>query len=310
MPDQTGRTVVITGANSGLGLASAQALAARGARVVLACRNLQRGTVALERVRQAATGAKPSLLQVDLTDITAVRAAGRMLADDLDAIDVLINNAGVMLHPRGWTRDGLETHMASNHFGHFALTGTLLPALSRSAAPRVTTVSSLAMWIGRMGWEDLQWRRGRYSKWLAYGRSKLANYMFMLELGCRARRAGHPLTSVGAHPGGAHTNLVTHSPVGSFLEHKVLGPFFQDADGGALPQLYAATMPVQSGDYFAPRGPGPLEIGGPPAAGQPRRVELDDAARLWEISEEITGVAYVWSAPVPSTPSTTEKAPA
>jgi NAD(P)-dependent dehydrogenase (short-subunit alcohol dehydrogenase family) len=309
MPNQTGRTVVITGANSGLGLASATVLAAHGARLVLVCRSPERGAAALEQVRRAATAAEPSLARIDLGDLAMVRAAGAELADDLRLVDVLVNNAGVMLQPRGWTADGLETHMASNHFGHFALTGALMPALSRSPAPRVVAVSSLAMWIGRISWDDMQWRRRRYSKWLAYGQSKLANFMFMLELGRRARRAGHALISAGAHPGGAHTNLVTHSPVGSFLEHKVLGPFFQEADDGALPQLYAATMPVQSGDYFAPRGPGGLEIGGPLAAGQPRRIELGDAARLWDVSEAITGVTYVWPDAVTSGQATTEKAP-
>jgi protochlorophyllide reductase len=294
VPDQAGRTILITGASSGLGLASAEILAARGARVLLVCRSRERGSAALERVRGMAVGPAPELLLIDLASLDSVRAGGRELADRVESLDVVMNNAGVMLQPRGWTADGLETHMASNHFGHFALTALLLPALSRSSAPRVVSVSSLALWIGRMRWSDLQARSGRYSKWLAYGQSKLANYLFMLGLARRAREAASPLVSVGAHPGGVHTNLVAHSPSGNFLEHKVLGRFFQEPTEGTRPQLYAATMEVRSGDWFGPRGPGPFEIGGPPQPARRRRVRLSDVERLWSISEDITGVPFVW----------------
>src|SRR4051812_24496462 len=206
IPDQTGRTVLVTGANSGLGLRSAEALASAGARVLLGCRNLDKGAKALEEVRQVASGADPVLVPLDLADLTSVRKAADVVEGTVDKLDVLINNAGVMGIPKARTADGFEMQFGTNHLGHFALTGLLLPPLLRAPAPRVVTVSSRMHEIGRMRWNDLQGERG-YRKWLAYGQSKLANLLFTSELDRWATDHRLPITAVAAHPGYAATNL-------------------------------------------------------------------------------------------------------
>lgn len=289
MPTQAGRTIVITGANSGLGFRSAEALAGAGARVLLACRNAEKAATALEAVRSAATGPAPEVVALDLADLDSVRAAARDIADRVEALDVLMNNAGVMATPKGRTAQGFETQLGTNHLGHFALTGLLLALLERAAAPRVITTSSHAHRMGRMRWDDLQWQRG-YERWRAYGQSKLANLLFMREL---ARRAPG-IISASAHPGWAATHL--QSGAGLTKKLSALGNrvFAQSDSMGALPQLYAATMPdVASGEYFGPDGR--FE-----RAGHPSRVGMtaaarrdDDAVRLWDVSEQLTGVSYL-----------------
>ena len=288
IPDQTSRTILITGANSGLGLRSAQALAAKGARVLLACRNAEKAAAALADVAAGATGPAPEVVALDLADLDSVRAAASDVAGRVESLDVLMNNAGVMAVPKGRTPQGFETQLGTNHLGHFALTGLLLPLLQQATAPRVITTSSQAHRMGRMRWDDLQWERG-YERWRAYGQSKLANLLFMREL---ARRAPG-IVSASAHPGWAATHLQSGEGVAKRIS--ALGNrFFAQSDAmGALPQLYAATMPdVHSGEYFGPDGM--FE-----RAGHPTRVGMTaaarddaDAARLWDVSEQLTGVTY------------------
>ena len=188
MPDQTGRTVLITGANSGLGLRSAEALARKGARVLMACRNASKAATALDDVKRLATGADPEVVPLDLADLDSVRAAAEDVAGRTDRLDVLMNNAGVMAIPRAVTKQGFEMQLGTNHLGHFALTGLLLPLLHAAPEPRVITTSSQAHRTGRMRWDDLQWERG-YERWRAYGQSKLANLLFTTKLAAKASAA-------------------------------------------------------------------------------------------------------------------------
>jgi len=300
IPDQHGRTILITGANSGLGLRSAEALARAGARVLLACRNAEKAAVALEAVERHATTAVPEVVSLDLSDLSSIEAAATAVATRTEHIDVLMNNAGVMAVPLQRTADDFEMQFGTNHLGHYALTGRLLPLLLAADHPRVVTTSSQAHRIGRMRWDDLHWRT-RYSKWPAYGQSKLANLLFMRELGRRAAEEGSALVSVAAHPGYAATHLQAAGP--EMAGNKLMGRtmdlgnriFAQSDEQGAWPQLYAATMPqVRPGDYYGPGGP--FEMRGSPKKVKPSRaaVDADAARRLWEISEKETGVIYDW----------------
>ena len=300
IPDQHGRTILITGANSGLGLRSAEALARAGARVLLACRNAEKAAVALEAVERHATTAVPEVVSLDLSDLSSIEAAATAVATRTEHIDVLMNNAGVMAVPLQRTADDFEMQFGTNHLGHYALTGRLLPLLLAADHPRVVTTSSQAHRIGRMRWDDLHWRT-RYSKWPAYGQSKLANLLFMRELGRRAAQEGSALVSVAAHPGYAATHLQAAGP--EMAGNKLMGRtmdfgnriFAQSDEQGAWPQLYAATMPqVRPGDYYGPGGP--FEMRGSPKKVKPSRaaVDADAARRLWEISEKETGVIYDW----------------
>jgi NAD(P)-dependent dehydrogenase (short-subunit alcohol dehydrogenase family) len=294
MPDQSGRTVLITGANSGLGLRSAEALAGRGARVLLACRNAAKAAAALDAVRARASGPEPEVVALDLADLDSVRTAAKDVESRIESLDVLLNNAGIMAVPRATTPQGFESQLGTNHLGHFALTGLLLPLLLAAPAPRVITTSSQAHRTGTMRWNDLQWTRG-YERWRAYGQSKLANLLFTRELDRRARAAGSVLVAAAAHPGWAATHLQSGEGVAKRLSALGNRVFAQSDAQGALPQLYAATMPdVAGNDYFGPDGL--FE-----RAGYPKRVGCTaaarndaDASRLWTVSEELTGVTYTF----------------
>ena len=299
IPDQTGRTIVITGANSGLGLRSAEALAAKGARVLMACRNAAKGAAALDAVTAVATGARPEVRSLDLSSLASVRACAADLLAELDHLDVLMNNAGIMAVPQGVTVDGFESQLGTNHLGHFALTGLLLPALRAAPAPRVVTVSSNAHKLGRMHFDDLFFERSRYSRWRAYGQSKLANLLFTSELQRRAVEHRTALTAVAAHPGYSATNLTSGPATGAALLRPLLSLgdrlVGQPDHMGALPQLYAATMPdVMADDYWGPdafreqRGH-PTRVGRSAHA-----LDTDAAARLWDRSEHLTDVTYPW----------------
>jgi NAD(P)-dependent dehydrogenase (short-subunit alcohol dehydrogenase family) len=306
LPDQTGRTVVVTGANSGLGLRSAEALAAKGARVLMGCRNETRAKAAVDVVKAVATAAEPEIVRLDLADLSSVRAGAQHIGELTGHVDVLMNNAGVMALPLGRTADGFEMQFGTNHLGHFALTGLLLPRLLQAEAPRVVTTSSLTHRMGRMRWKDLNWHRGHYGKWTAYGQSKLANLLFTFELDRRAREAGTQLVSVAAHPGYANTHLQATGPEQSGNKLMLVGAGMlnrmaaQSDAMGALPQLYAAAMPdVSGGEYFGPDGRFesrgfPSRVGTTKAARNP-----EAARRLWQVSEELTGVTYQWSVPHP-----------
>lgn len=286
-----GLTAVVTGANSGLGLQTAIGLARRGASVVLACRNEDRGAAALQRARDASGSTSLTLRQLDLANLGSIRSFSRDWAGPLD---LLINNAGVMATPLRRTADGFEQQFGINHLGHFALTGLLLKALRQSPSARVVTVSSLAHRRGRIDFEDLN-AHSRYRPWKAYNQSKLANLLFTMELDRRVRAAGWPLIAVAAHPGLSTTNLTAGMRGAAVLD--LMGGFFRlmgqsDAEG-AKPILLAATgAQVHGGDYYGPNGPG--ETRGTPVLVAPSPSVLDEAvaARLWAASEELTGVTY------------------
>jgi NAD(P)-dependent dehydrogenase (short-subunit alcohol dehydrogenase family) len=291
IPDQTGRRVIVTGANSGLGLVAARELARRGAAVVLACRSQAKGAAALEQVRAAAPDATVELAALDLARLESVR---EFAAAQDGPLDLLLNNAGVMAPPRSETADGFELQFGTNHLGHFALTGLLLGALKAAEAPRVVTISSNGHHVSRLDFDDLQFER-RYRRWRAYGNSKLANLLFMRELDRRARAAGLRLVSVAAHPGYTATNLqFAAPPLVDRLVMRVLNvAVAQRADKGALPPLYAATMPgLPGGSYVGPDGPGHWR-GNPQLVGMSKRAQDPETARrLWEASESLTGVHY------------------
>jgi NAD(P)-dependent dehydrogenase (short-subunit alcohol dehydrogenase family) len=301
IPDQSGRTVLVTGANSGLGLRTAEALADKGAYVLMGCRDAARGEAARSRVATIATGPAPELVPLDLADLGSAREAAQRVARAVDRLDALVNNAGVMALPLRRTVDGFELQFATNHLGHFALTGLLLPVLLRTTAPRVVTVSSNMHRVGRNDWSDPNWDRRRYLKWQAYGQSKLANLLFTRELARRAAAAGSSLVAVAAHPGHAATHLVptTTEASGRRLVGRVIDSgnqlVAQSDSAGALPQLYAATMPdVIPGEYFGPDRFFQLR-GHPTRVGSSTAARDDEAARrLWELSEDLTGVTYAW----------------
>jgi NAD(P)-dependent dehydrogenase (short-subunit alcohol dehydrogenase family) len=287
MPDQAGKTAVVTGANSGLGLVISRELARAGATVVMACRNVDKGERAVAEVGDGAR-----LEALDLADLESVRNLAGRLSEE--RVDVLINNAGVMAPPRRLTADGFESQFGTNHLGHFALTGSLLPKLLAAPEPRVVTMSSGGHRMGRINFDDLHGER-RYNNWLAYGQSKLANLLFAFEL---QRRADGKLQSLAAHPGYSATNLQFAGPAHWYerasmaLTNRLIA---QSADQGALPALYAATVTdVPGGSYIGPDGF--LEARGHPhlVTATGRAYDPDVAARLWKVSEELTGVHYAW----------------
>ncbi len=299
IPDQSGRTAVVTGANSGLGLATARALARAGASVTLACRNTDKGAAAQREIRTTAPDASVELAALDLGSLASVREFAEQFCSAHDGLDLLINNAGVMAPPRRQTADGFELQLGTNLLGHFALTGLLIGAMEGRAGARVVTLSSNAHKMGRINFDDLQSERG-YSRWRAYGQSKLADLMFALELDRRLRAAGATVISVAAHPGYAATKLQSAAaPAADRFVMAVTNRLVaQNADMGALPTLYAATEPgLEGGTYVGPDGFG--EFRGHPVPVKPNGAARDPlvAARLWDVSEELTGVKFELPAP-------------
>ncbi|WP_035856844.1 oxidoreductase [Cryptosporangium arvum] len=297
VPDQTGRVAIVTGANSGLGYRTAEGLARAGASVVLAVRNAGRGAEALARLRAAVPDASAEVRALDLADLDSVRAFAAATPDD---VDLLVNNAGIMHVPsRHTTAQGFELQFGTNHLGHFALTGLLLPRLRDREGARVVTVSSVMHRFGRAAQLDDPQSEQSYSATGAYSFSKLANAWFTLELDRRLRAAGAASLSVGAHPGYTDTNLVTTGPGAdgatlwtrvSSAATKVLG---QSDRVGALSTLRAATDPaVGGGEYYGPSGPG--EYRGHPVRVRYTATGYDEtlARRLWDISERATGVSF------------------
>jgi NAD(P)-dependent dehydrogenase (short-subunit alcohol dehydrogenase family) len=292
VPDQTGRVAIVTGANSGLGLDTATVLADKGAHVVLAVRNLDKGNQAADRIRAKNANAVVSLQELDLTSLDSVRKAADQLRADYPRIDLLINNAGVMYVPtRETTKDGFEMQFGTNHLGHFALTGQLLDNLLPVEGSRVVTVSSVGHRIlARIHFDDLQLER-RYNRVESYGQSKLANLLFTYELQRRLAAKGTPTIAAAAHPGVADTELMRHLPAA--IPDFLWRPFSQPAARGALPILRAATDPkVEGGQYYGPDGIGEIQ-------GHPKLVKSsaqshneDIQRRLWAVSEELTGVTF------------------
>ncbi|MGW4070430.1 oxidoreductase [Nocardia grenadensis] len=284
IPDQQGRTVIITGANSGLGAVAARALAGAGAQVILACRNVGKGEAVAAEI-----GERAQVRRLDLADLASVRE----FAAGVESADVLINNAGVMAVPLRRTADGFEMQIGTNHLGHFALTGLLLGKIGE----RVVTLSSGAHVAGAIDLEDLNWERRPYKRWSAYGQSKLANLLFAFELQRRLTAAGSAKLSVAAHPGYAATALQSHTEtvLDSVMNigNKV---FAQSAEMGALPELFAATAPVAPGAYYGPTGLGGMR-GHPGRSGCSKRAKDQLTARsLWELSERSTDVKFDFSA--------------
>lgn len=298
IPELDGTVVVITGANSGLGLESAKALAAHGAQVIMAGRNPLKLS---DAAAQVTGGPRPRTVALDLADLASVRRAAGELLEGTERIDVLMNNAGVMAPPLQRTKDGFESQIGVNHLGHFALTGLLLPRLRHEGA-RVVNTSSAAHYMGAIDVADLNYEQRRYSSWPAYGQSKLANLLFTSELDRQAREAGWDLTAVAAHPGYAATNLQTsgpwyaQNPLGRAMSKGMNLVLAQSAKAGAWPQLYAAVAPGVVGDeYYGPDGF--RGVRGNPALSQRSDAARDGetARQLWELSEELTGVVYDWS---------------
>ena len=288
IPDQSGRTVVVTGANSGIGWETARALATKGARVIVACRSEAKGRDAESRIRASAPAADVRAEKLDLGSLASVRSFAEKFNAAESRLDLLVNNAGVMMTPRGKTDDGFETQFGTNHLGHFALSGLLLPRIKTTPKARVINLSSAVHFVGRIDFDDLQAERS-YDPTRAYGQSKLANLLFTRELQRRFESAHIDALSAAAHPGSTQTGLQQHSR----LMAAAVAVFSQLPPDGALPTLYAATATdVRGGEYFGPsRWFGMV---GPPerARSSPRSKDAAAAARLWEVSERLTGVRF------------------
>ncbi|WP_135305770.1 oxidoreductase [Haloarcula amylovorans] len=304
MPSLEGETVVVTGANSGLGFEGAETFAQKGASVVMACRSLERGREAAAEIRKSVDEAELDVRECDLADLENIAAFADGVDDAYDGVDVLCNNAGVMAIPRKETTAGFEMQLGVNHLGHFALTGHLLPELRESEGEsRVVTQSSGLHEQGEMDFDDLQSERD-YDKWDAYGQSKLANLLFAYELERRLDEHGiDDLLSVTCHPGYADTELQFRGPRESGSSLRMLGMqvanavLAQSAEQGALPMLYAATADtVIGGEYVGPGGL--MDMRGAPEFQQSSDAsrDEDDADRLWELSEELTGITYDFAA--------------
>ena len=289
IPDQTGRTAVITGANTGLGYETAAALAAKGAHVVLAVRNLEKGKEAARGIEQATPDAQVQLQELDLTSLDSIRAAADQLRSDHASIDLLINNAGVMFTPKSTTKDGFELQFGTNHLGHFALTNLLLDRVLAAPGSRVVTVSSQGhRFVRGIRFDDLQWERS-YSRVGAYGQAKLANLLFTYEL--QRRLQGTNTIAAAAHPGGSRTELTRNLPPLVAAATRLLEPLFQSADMGALPTLRAATDPgVLGGQYYGPDGFGEQRGYPKVVASSTASHDTDAQRRLWTVSEELTSV--------------------
>ncbi len=296
MPDLSGRIVVVTGANSGIGLEAARRFSMNGADTILACRSEHRGRSALLKITSEHPGARVRLITLDLGSLQSIERFAREFGECHSRLDVLVNNAGIMAVPYSRTADGFETQMGTNHLGHFALTGRLLDSLASTPGARVVTVSSGAHRMGRIDFDNLLYEKGGYSAWGAYFRSKLANLLFTYELGRRFEHAGIDALALAAHPGSVATNLGAH-----FFRRRWLRPFrplvhslLQDPGMGALPILRASVDPAaRSGQYFGPDGlmgqrGFPVVVGSTPASH-----DRQAARSLWQASETLTGVRYL-----------------
>lgn len=300
MGDLSDKTVIVTGANSGLGFEAGKAFASHGANVVLACRSVERGVAAGERIRDDAPATRLTVIELDLADLDSIRAFATSFDDTHDELHVLCNNAGVMAIPRSETADGFETQFGVNHLGHFALTGLLLDQLrGTDGETRVVTQSSGLHENGEIDFDDLQ-SEASYDEWAAYGQSKLANLLFAYELQRRLRSAGiESVESVACHPGYADTNLQQRGPeqsgstLGLWGMKAANAVLAQDAATGALPMLYAATADdIDGGEYVGPGGFQNMRGHPEKQCSSERSYDETTAQRLWEVSEGLTGVRY------------------
>lgn len=301
LPSLDGKTIIVTGANSGLGLVATREFARKGAKVIMACRSADKAQAAAQTVRDAVPQANILVESLDLADLHSVESFAQRMQDKQTPIDILCNNAGVMALPLRRTAQGFEMQIGTNHFGHFALTGHMLPLLETAPQARIVNTASLAhTWTRGMDFGDLNWEHKRYRKWDAYGKSKLANLLFTFELERRLREQNSSVMAVAAHPGYASTHLQAAGPEmqGSALGQGLMrignALLAQPADQGAEPVLYAAAMAgVQGGEYYGPDGYRQMR-------GHPRKVRAhrkayatDTAEELWELSEALTQVHYL-----------------
>lgn len=301
LPSLAGKTAIVTGANSGLGLVTARELARKGATVVMACRNMDKGTSAAEAILAQLPSADLRVRALDLADLGSVENFAGVFAEEHNALHMLCNNAGVMALPLCRTAQGFEMQIGTNHLGHFALTGRLLPLLQATPGSRIVNTASMAhRWTRSMDFGDLNWEHKRYQKWDAYGKSKLANLLFTFELDRRLQAAHLDITAAAAHPGYSATHLQAAGPEmsGSIIGQGVMAIgnalLGQPADQGAEPIIYAAAMPdVQGGEYYGPDGF--RELRGHPCKVRARRAAYDKqtAHALWEMSEALTDVRYL-----------------
>ena len=287
--NQTGKLVVVTGSNTGIGYHMALTLADKGAHVILACRNQQKAESAKAKMLKTSPSANITVQLLDLADLVSIETFANQMKKAHKNLDILINNAGVMIPPKSVTKDGFELQIGTNHFGHFALTSQLLPLLTAAEAPRIVTLSSIAHWSGQIDFEDINGENKKYNKWGMYSQSKLANLLFALELDRRLKAAGSHIESLGSHPGYSATDLQRHS-----MAWRILNPLFGIAPvKGAAPTLYAATEE----DALMHRYWGP--VGSMEARGwtgkaniTERAADEDTARRLWELTEKTTGILF------------------
>lgn len=298
LPDLSDRVIVVTGANGGLGFATSRALARHGAHVIMACRSVEKAAEAVRRIEDESPAGRVEPWALDLASLRSIEAFAERLTAQHDELYALCNNAGVMALPRRVTTDGFEMQLGTNHLGHYALTGRLLPLLLAAEGSRVVTVSSMMHRMGRIDFDDLQGEH-HYRKWAAYSQSKLANLLFTYELQRRLSAAKVELIAVAVHPGYSDTNLQTEAArmTGSAIAGRIMAAATrvaaQSPEMGALPSLYALTADdVHGGDFIGPGGL--MQIWGYPAKVEPAPVAKDPelASRLWAVSQQLTGVRY------------------
>lgn len=296
MPNLSGKVIIVTGANSGIGFEASKEFARKGAQVILACRNMQKAEAALAELQGGVPNAQAEIMQLDLVSQKSIHAFANAFQAKYDQLDVLVNNAGIMEVPYGTTEDGFERQLGTNHLGHFALTGLLINMIRSTPNARVVNISSGAHRSGSIDFDNLMYEGGTgYSPGQSYGRSKLANLMFTYELQRRFEAGGVNAIAVAAHPGGSNTNLSNHLTDG--FNGKIMMPLlrriFQSAAMGALPTMRAAVDPnVKGGDYYGPGGF--MEMSGNPIKVNSSKESHDsaDQKKLWQISEELTSVHY------------------
>ncbi|NJD57969.1 MAG: short-chain dehydrogenase [Anaerolineales bacterium] len=297
IPDLTGKVIIVTGANSGIGLEAAREFARKGATTILACRNMDKARAALKSILAEIPQARAEIMQLDLASLNSIRSFADEFKSRYDRLDVLVNNAGIMMVPYRQTEDGFEAQFGTNHLGHFALTGLLIDLLEKTPGSRVVNISSGGHRMGNMDFNNLLYRGGKgYSRISAYGRSKLANLLFTYELERRLERNGSNPIAVAAHPGLADTHLADHFAGGHLkrFSHIYMKYLAQSASMGALPGIRAAVDPqVRGGQYYGPGGP--RERSGYPIVVESNQASHNeaDAEHLWQKSEELTGVSYL-----------------
>jgi NAD(P)-dependent dehydrogenase (short-subunit alcohol dehydrogenase family) len=289
IPDQKNRVIIVTGSSSGIGFEAAKALAEKNAAIIIAVRNEEKGKHAIERIKEAYAGTRVELMLLDLADLKSVKEFADTFKKKYNRLDLLINNAGVMIPPYSKTKDGFELQFGTNHLGHFALTGLLIDPILKTEGSRIVNVSSGAHRYGNINFDDLNWEKRKYKKWTSYGDSKIANLYFTYELQRKLKKKDTDTIVTAAHPGITMTDLQRHSGITSFFTSL----FAMKKEQGALPTLRAAIDPdAKSGDYFGPDGW--MQLKGYPVKVESNKLSHNEeiAKKLWSVSEELTGVKY------------------